>query len=207
MPHDEGARVETLWNREVACPSKTQIHAGCAGVLSSELGLGYPYGSESVELTIMDEDGNLIPMANRFGWTSDVPNPITCKFLNFISERQSPIVIDIGAGFGVASLPVMQAGAFVIVNDLSDEHLNQVARQAEKEAYLDRFQLLKAPPVLNTSDRQGWVAEGDRSANKPTRTNLTLGPRSGNKRRHRRAAAARPASHQKSINLTRPKQP
>jgi hypothetical protein len=64
----------------------------------------------------MTEGRNLIPTVNGFGWTSDVPNQITCKFLEFISDRQSRIVIDIGASLGVASLQAMRAGAFVIVN-------------------------------------------------------------------------------------------
>jgi 2-polyprenyl-3-methyl-5-hydroxy-6-metoxy-1,4-benzoquinol methylase len=89
-------------------------------------------------------DSNNIPTANGFGWTSDIPNPITRKFLDFISERRSPSVIDIGVGLGVASLPAMRAGAFVIANDISEEHLKHVGVLANVEGFSDRVQLLNA---------------------------------------------------------------
>ncbi len=53
---------------------------------------------------------SIIPIANRCGWTSDIPNPMTCRFLELIRGLNDPIVIDIGAGYGVASIPATELG-------------------------------------------------------------------------------------------------
>lgn len=88
----------------------------------------------------------IIPTANGFGWTSEIPNPITVRFLEFIAQQEvvSPAVIDIGVGLGVATLPALRAGAFVIANDISEEHLYLVGARASTEGFHDRIRLLKA---------------------------------------------------------------
>jgi SAM-dependent methyltransferase len=92
----------------------------------------------------MSNEPNLIPTANNFGWTSDVPNQITCKWLDFIAGRPEARVIDIGAGLGVASLPALATGAFVIVNDIDQSHLDHIKKRAHEGGYADKMQLLQA---------------------------------------------------------------
>lgn len=92
----------------------------------------------------MSIETSLIPTANNFGWTSDIPNPITCKWLDFIADRPDARAIDIGAGLGVASLPALAKGAFVIVNDIDQSHLDHIGKRAHEAGYEHRMQLLNA---------------------------------------------------------------
>jgi hypothetical protein len=77
------------------------------------------------------DDPDIVPTSNGFGWTSAIPNPTTLLFLEFVEQIANALVIDIGAGLGVASLPAMQAGACVIVNDIDSSHLMAVASEAK----------------------------------------------------------------------------
>ncbi|MGN6670743.1 MAG: class I SAM-dependent methyltransferase [Candidatus Nucleicultricaceae bacterium] len=47
-------------------------------------------------------------------------------FLDFAPKAPGP-VLDIGAAFGVASLPALERGAEVIINDMAQEHLDAIA--------------------------------------------------------------------------------
>ena len=64
---------------------------------------------------------------NGLGWTSTIPNQITCEWLDFIhkGQEQPMRVLDIGAGFGVASIPALKHGARVIANDIERSHLGR----------------------------------------------------------------------------------
>ena len=77
----------------------------------------------------------IISTRNSFGWTSNIPNQITVAFLDFLSEEgaASSTALDIGCGFGVATIPALKTGATVIANDLDAGHLAAV--QAEAEAF------------------------------------------------------------------------
>jgi SAM-dependent methyltransferase len=92
----------------------------------------------------MTDKADLIPTENGFGWTSTIPNPITCRFLSDIERQFRPRVIDIGAGFGVATLPALAAGAYVIANDISSAHLEAIEIQARSTDARDRLTTLKA---------------------------------------------------------------
>jgi SAM-dependent methyltransferase len=56
------------------------------------------------------------------GWTSNVLNELSELFVAACAEVRRP-VLDIGAAFGVASLPALAAGAEVIANDSDGAHL------------------------------------------------------------------------------------
>jgi polyketide synthase PksL len=75
----------------------------------------------------MSDNVQLIPVASGYGWTSTIPNPMTFRFIDLIKNLNSPTVIDIGAGYGVASIPAMEAGAYVIVNDIEQKQLDYIA--------------------------------------------------------------------------------
>jgi SAM-dependent methyltransferase len=92
----------------------------------------------------MSDPPDLIPTQNGYGWTSTVPNPMTCRFLERIETLREPRVIDIGAGLGVATLPALAAGAFVIANDISEPHLQAIGKDATRAGTRDRLELLKA---------------------------------------------------------------
>lgn len=59
---------------------------------------------------------------NHMGWASVQPHEINLAFADFAATSTKP-VLDIGAGFGVASKEALLRGAKVIVNDLSADHL------------------------------------------------------------------------------------
>jgi SAM-dependent methyltransferase len=78
----------------------------------------------------------LRPTFNKTGWTSDVPNQISLAFIEYARFCNRPI-LDIGAAFGVASIPALMNGARVVVNDLDLSHL-QVLREAVPVKLRDR---------------------------------------------------------------------
>lgn len=92
----------------------------------------------------MSNEAPIVPVANRCGWTSTVPNPMTCRFLDLIRKIENPRVIDIGAGYGVASIPAMEAGAYVIVNEIDQSQLDHIANLACDKKLQGQFQLLNA---------------------------------------------------------------
>jgi SAM-dependent methyltransferase len=70
---------------------------------------------------------------NGCGWTTDQSNPITDEMLEFIAASESPTILDIGAAYGVATLPALRAGATVVANDIESSHLVHIVRMASQE--------------------------------------------------------------------------
>jgi hypothetical protein len=69
---------------------------------------------------------------------------MTLEFWDEIKRHDQPHVIDIGAAFGVASIPALEYGAHVIANDIADAHLCHIEAQAQTLGYLDRLRILNA---------------------------------------------------------------
>lgn len=84
----------------------------------------------------------IVATHNGMGWTSVVPNQITCEWLDFIRESQEhPLrVLDIGAGFGVATIPALKGGARVIANDIETSHLDAIRKEASDLGYEDHLE-------------------------------------------------------------------
>jgi SAM-dependent methyltransferase len=83
----------------------------------------------------------IVPTNNAYGWTSTVPNQITLALVNWIESlpRNSSVVLDIGAGFGVGTLPILETGASVIALDLEETHLAAIRREAKRRGVDDRL--------------------------------------------------------------------
>ena len=62
------------------------------------------------------------PTRNKTGWTSNVPNELSQLFIAYSASATLP-VLDIGAAFGVATIPALAAGATVLANDSDPDHL------------------------------------------------------------------------------------
>ena len=62
------------------------------------------------------------PTRNRTGWTSNVPNELSQCFIAYSKSVCRP-VLDIGAAYGVATIPALAAGATVLANDSDPGHL------------------------------------------------------------------------------------
>jgi SAM-dependent methyltransferase len=85
-----------------------------------------------------------IPVASEFGWTSIIPNPVTCRWLEYLRKLNPTYTIDIGAGFGVATIPALQIGGRVIANDISQEQLKHIAQLAQEKGLRNKLELLCA---------------------------------------------------------------
>ena len=94
-------------------------------------------GTHDARLTDME----IVDTKNGFGWTTTIPNQITVAFLEFIafSGVPRPIVLDIGCGFGVATLPALAASAEVIAMDLYPGHLESVRDLATARGFGNRL--------------------------------------------------------------------
>lgn len=76
---------------------------------------------------------------NRMGWSSEEPHEINLEFADFASICVCP-VLDLGAGFGAATLAALSRGARVIANDLEPYHLEALGRRVPLPMR-DRLQL------------------------------------------------------------------
>lgn len=67
------------------------------------------------------------------GWASERLNTVNQEFVDFCVTgacgHASP-ALDVGAGYGTATVAALAAGAWVIANDLEDEHLAEVEQRA-----------------------------------------------------------------------------
>jgi SAM-dependent methyltransferase/GNAT superfamily N-acetyltransferase len=72
------------------------------------------------------------PTTNCMGWSGDAVNEVSQEFIRYAGECGQP-VLDIGAAYGVATIPALEAGATVIANDLSLEHLAELHRRTLPE--------------------------------------------------------------------------
>ena len=72
------------------------------------------------------------PTNNRMGWSGDAINEVSQQFIQYARQCSQP-VLDIGAAYGVATIPALAAGATVIANDLSPEHLVELRRRTPRD--------------------------------------------------------------------------
>jgi SAM-dependent methyltransferase len=82
------------------------------------------------------------PTRNGMGWTSERLNRVNQAFVDYCAQGGCPADapgLDVGAGFGAATVAALAAGGWVIANDIAAEHLAEVARRAE--AYSGRLTL------------------------------------------------------------------
>lgn len=79
-----------------------------------------------------EKDGK-IPTLNQTGFMTPDQNPFNTDFIEFAAQCQFP-VLDIGAAYGLVSLPVLHRGAKVIANDIDVRHLLLLREQANIES-------------------------------------------------------------------------
>ena len=98
----------------------------------------------------------IVPTHNGYGWTSDEPNQITREWLKFLNQECGGNLraLDIGAGWGVATIPGLQTGATIIANDLDDFHLQAIRDQAVNLGLANRLETVAArfPVDFNFAD-------------------------------------------------------
>lgn len=98
------------------------------------------------------DDNGMIPTLNQMGHMFVVPDPITQAFIDDAIHAQGK-VLEIGAAFGVASLPVICKGKSIIVNDLDARHLDYILKHTP-QCYLKKLHLLPGyfPRDINLND-------------------------------------------------------
>ncbi|HBG33895.1 MAG TPA: class I SAM-dependent methyltransferase [Holosporales bacterium] len=69
-----------------------------------------------------EEKEALVVTLNRMGYMLSQPEKYNQAFIDFAPFAPGP-VLDIGAAYGLATIPALEKGAFVIANDLDERHL------------------------------------------------------------------------------------
>jgi SAM-dependent methyltransferase len=85
-----------------------------------------------VHCDLAAKSAGIRPTTNRMGWSGDAVNEVSQQFIQYAGTCAQP-VLDIGAAYGVATIPALAAGATVIANDLSPEHLAELRRRTPAE--------------------------------------------------------------------------
>lgn len=83
-----------------------------------------------------------VPTLNRQGFMSTRPDAYMEAFIAFAKTSPAPVV-DIGAAYGVATIPALEAGANVIAVDVDAEHL-EILRHRVPSACSSRLQTMAA---------------------------------------------------------------
>jgi polyketide synthase PksJ len=82
-----------------------------------------------------------IPTLNHYGYMLKKPDEYSQLFIEHAS-KSSGFVLDIGAAYGVSTIPALKGGAYVIANDLDERHLDILWQRTPIQ---DRSRLLLKP--------------------------------------------------------------
>lgn len=86
-----------------------------------------------------NEEVKLIPTLNKMGYSFCDLSEYGRDFLEYCHFVKEP-VLDIAAAYGVATLPALEAGAYVIANDLDPRHL-EILKSKVPSKFLERLNL------------------------------------------------------------------
>jgi SAM-dependent methyltransferase len=78
------------------------------------------------------ENGILIPTLDRQGWIWLYEDEITKAYIDY-SEQTKGTMLEIGAGYGHIVLKVLDKGARVIANDISDDQLDIIKNRVPRD--------------------------------------------------------------------------
>jgi cyclopropane fatty-acyl-phospholipid synthase-like methyltransferase len=70
-----------------------------------------------------ESEAGLVPTLNRYGYMLENSDSYSQDFIDYASELKGH-VLDIGAAYGVNTIPALRGGAYVIANDLDIRHLS-----------------------------------------------------------------------------------
>jgi len=79
------------------------------------------------------EEDEKIPTLNQTGFMTPDQNPFNNSFIDFAATSNHP-VLDVGAAYGLTSLPALQKGALVIANDIDPRHLLLLREHVEEQS-------------------------------------------------------------------------
>ena len=84
---------------------------------------------------------NYIPTLNRMGYMSPALDEIQRTFVTYCQANLSGNFLDIGCGFGIATLPVINGGGKITACDLDEKHL-EVLQEGLSQEKLSRLTLI-----------------------------------------------------------------
>lgn len=80
-----------------------------------------------------------IPTLNQMGYAASVLDEFSQAFVDYVEFCQKP-VLDIGAGYGIATIPALKKGAHIIANDIYSGHL-EILKNQVPISYLSNLKL------------------------------------------------------------------
>jgi 2-polyprenyl-3-methyl-5-hydroxy-6-metoxy-1,4-benzoquinol methylase len=83
------------------------------------------------------ESGGFIPTLNKRGYMTSTLDLYMEAFISYASKSKFPVA-DIGAAYGISTIPALEKGATVIAVDIDERHL-KILRQQVSEALQDRL--------------------------------------------------------------------
>lgn len=92
----------------------------------------------SIQMPVAEPNG-FVKTLNNMGFMTSTLDVFSKEFVEFSPKASGP-VLDIGAAYGVASLPALESGARVIVNDIDPRHLD-ILRERAPESARSRLEL------------------------------------------------------------------
>lgn len=93
----------------------------------------------SIHLKQPEAKDALIVTLNSMGYMLSKPEKYNQAFIDFSQHAAGP-VLDIGAAYGLATIPALEKGAYVIANDLDERHL-QILKSKVPPSQLNRLEL------------------------------------------------------------------
>lgn len=123
---------------------------GYIGLKKINLEIKQTEQSSAFSLSLPNHD--LKVTLNKQGYMLTALHEYSQAFVDFAPIAPGP-VLDIGAAYGVASIPALQAGAHVIANDMDIRHLKILEKNAPKDS-LKRLQLSvgRIPSEINFAE-------------------------------------------------------
>jgi len=82
---------------------------------------------------MMLSSSQYIPTLNRMGYMSSSLDEIQAAFVEHCATRPSGLFLDIGCGFGIATLPVIDKRCRIIACDLEEKHLDILEKSVPKQ--------------------------------------------------------------------------
>lgn len=94
---------------------------------------------QSKILTQPEVKDSLVVTLNQMGYMLSQPEKYIQAFIDFSGHAPGP-VLDIGAAYGLATIPALENGAYVIANDLDERHL-QILKNKVPPSHLKRLKI------------------------------------------------------------------
>jgi SAM-dependent methyltransferase len=105
-------------------------------------------------------DDSYVDTVNRMGVAWKTLSPLSQKFIAFLSGHRGLKVLDVGAGYGTASIAALKAGAHVVANDLSCQHLETLRDRVRQDAEFSSVQRRRLSFFAGDFSRKGFDLAG-----------------------------------------------